>query len=336
MSLVPLDGLLAGTAGACASEIVAAMYNHDSLVPLGIRLLRNKAYVRYAREDYACKRGRSPEWLVSFVIFNYLEFMAVLADNRTDNAYRRFLPPPVVDVVWHEHLLDTFGYPAFCIDVVGGMLHRYTDQGLSQNRLHRISRIMDTISAYGRVPHGQNSINRLVQNGMWWYELTPPHAKAPPSAHVAASPPAAQVGEKANSSNKRARRVPEEDVEVDVEGGRNAPFNVRVKLLATGQLVTCDVNEDSTMHDVAEHAATAVGCDCDQLKLVCEGKLYYGAAPTSVPCGGKCGSKDALMFYAEKCIIEHKEQVMTLKQLAVDNGTVFHQSLKLGGWTLAP
>ncbi|KAK3252076.1 hypothetical protein CYMTET_38634 [Cymbomonas tetramitiformis] len=127
MSLVPLDGLLAGTAGACASEIVAAMYNHDSLVPLGNRLLCNKAFVRYAREDYACKRGRSPEWLVSFVIFNYLEFMAVLADNRTDNAYRRFLPPPVVDVVWHEHLLDTFGYPAFCIDVVGGNSEKWVE-----------------------------------------------------------------------------------------------------------------------------------------------------------------------------------------------------------------
>ncbi|KAK3253416.1 hypothetical protein CYMTET_9764 [Cymbomonas tetramitiformis] len=299
--------------------------------------------------------GKSFEWVASFLILNYLEFVHLLQVNLKDDAYVELSPPPILDAVWHQHLLDTRGYHAFCQDQFGAMLHHDPGRALPLERVDydRYFRIARTIIQYKLMDERVPSIQRLVENGIWWPEMTPrPFGPAPPTSAVVPSlppppPPTVFVDgtedeateENAKDAKRRGLKRPSRHAgeELAAEGSkrmRDAELSrVYVKSL-TGKQHGCIVTKNSTMRDVARQIPIDEG-PLDQLRLLCNGKVYYGQTPRRLlqerqhPNHLEKWSDEALT--EDERNIAHGETVLTLAELGIESDTTFHLVLKLGG-----
>lgn len=80
---------------------------------------------------------------------------------RTIREYKRFIylccilpkgasPPPVVDEVWHLHILYTVNYwEEFCDKTLGRKLHHHPSKGGSEEKERHVNWLQDTIEYYG-------------------------------------------------------------------------------------------------------------------------------------------------------------------------------------------
>ncbi|KAK3289583.1 hypothetical protein CYMTET_3020 [Cymbomonas tetramitiformis] len=303
------------------------MCNHQSVLSLFARFKQDTAFVEYYSKDYPLCQGKSQEWVASFVILDYLEFLLLLKKELAEDRYMGLSPPLLLDVVWHEHILDTRGYHDFCNLHIGAMLHHDPNKALLEfQTTERAFRIVTTVLAYTTVPSGAQTLLRLKENGMWWPQLTsvstPLTVPVPPSTSQI-PPVAGEATEKiSNKGNKRTRGASSTPVAKHLKRTPSTPLKVQVKTL-TGRVVTCVMNEDSTMHDVILEFCRIDGGWPDKANLIYNGKRYYGQKPSCT------APPDTLATV--KADIEHKERVLTLKELDIHSDTMFHHVLSLRG-----
>ncbi|KAK3255079.1 hypothetical protein CYMTET_35706 [Cymbomonas tetramitiformis] len=305
--LVPASQLLAGRV---VSDVAHRMYTHPSLINLAARFMRTEAFVMYVSKDYPICQGKSREWVASFLVFNYVEFVSLLKLYMNDDRHTEMSPPFILDAVWHEHLLDTRGYDAFCSVHLGATLHHDADRAVFRRDHYRFYRISKTIAAYVEMGQGCQSIQHLAESGLWWPELNLHGFRRE-------SPPFATATNKRRAAEAFSTEAPAVEL---ANRRRRTAFKVRVQTL-TGRIVECDVTDRSTMTDVAKQVATLLDCFCDQMVLLHAGKVYYG----DTPCRHLAGHERSLED------IEHTEIRLTLKELGVDSDTLFYHVLKLRG-----
>jgi len=56
------------------------------------------------------------------------EYRAFLEQIRAE-PYKEHVPSAAVDIMWHEHILDTKAYTEFCNDFFGAYLHHKPGKG---------------------------------------------------------------------------------------------------------------------------------------------------------------------------------------------------------------
>ncbi|KAK3289307.1 hypothetical protein CYMTET_3269 [Cymbomonas tetramitiformis] len=103
------------------------------------------------------------------LVEHYCEFMAVMKSNVTEfPAYGHQLsPPPSIDRVWCEHILDTRGYREFCVEKFGKFVHRNANGALHRNDLQReLKRAKTTIVYAKRL--GEKRIEEMINADLWW------------------------------------------------------------------------------------------------------------------------------------------------------------------------
>ena len=90
------------------TAIASAIFAVDEALPLGPSTAAGaRLAVRCAR-----KLGLNAEE-VADALAAYKQFMVLKGVSKDFDA-TKFSPPPLVDEIWHEHILDTRGYRAFC------------------------------------------------------------------------------------------------------------------------------------------------------------------------------------------------------------------------------
>ena len=108
------------------TAIASAIFAVDEALPVhsaaGARLA-----VRCAR-----KLGLNAEE-VADALAAYKQFMVLKGVSKDFDA-TKFSPPPLVDEIWHEHILDTRGYSAFCLAAFNQVVHHNPNGDLEFNR----------------------------------------------------------------------------------------------------------------------------------------------------------------------------------------------------------
>jgi hypothetical protein len=110
------------------TAIASAIFAVDEALPLrpstaaGARLA-----VRCAR-----KLGLNAEEVCD-ALAAYKQFMVLKGVSKDFDA-TKFSPPPLVDEIWHEHILDTRGYSAFCLAAFNQVVHHNPNGDLEFNR----------------------------------------------------------------------------------------------------------------------------------------------------------------------------------------------------------
>ncbi|KAK3253415.1 hypothetical protein CYMTET_9765 [Cymbomonas tetramitiformis] len=151
-------------------ELIGKFLNHKSIRDLEERLLQ-APFLSLRCPHYHARGVFSAKPMVQELVEHYCEFMFVLRGRFSDRATRVEayppLPPPLIDRVWCEHILDTQGYDAFCSAIFGKFLHRDASVDLHRNTHRReICRAKTTLEYAKRL--GTQRINRLIIAGLWW------------------------------------------------------------------------------------------------------------------------------------------------------------------------
>ncbi|KAK3290027.1 hypothetical protein CYMTET_2495 [Cymbomonas tetramitiformis] len=154
-----------------ATSLNAAMkvfFDHSSVRDLEDRLLQAPSReLRYPRRralgEFDTKTA------VRELVEHYCEFMAAMKANVSQFPVfgHQLSPPPLIDQIWREHILDTRGYRAFCCEKIGKFMHRNANDTLPRN-IHR----RETIRAKTTIVYahrlGDKRIKELISAGLWW------------------------------------------------------------------------------------------------------------------------------------------------------------------------
>jgi len=110
------------------TAIASAIFAVDEALPLGPSTAAGaRLAVRCAR-----KLGLNAEE-VADALAAYKQFMVLKGVSKDFDA-TKFSPPPLVDEIWHEHILDTRGYSAFCLAAFNQVVHHNPNGDLEFNR----------------------------------------------------------------------------------------------------------------------------------------------------------------------------------------------------------
>ena len=110
------------------TAIAAAIFAVDEALPLGPSTAAGaRLAVRCAR-----KLGLTADEVYDALVA-YKQFMVLKAVSKDFDA-TKFSPPPLVDEIWHEHILDTRGYSAFCLAAFNQVVHHNPNGDLEFNR----------------------------------------------------------------------------------------------------------------------------------------------------------------------------------------------------------
>ncbi|KAK3246144.1 hypothetical protein CYMTET_44286 [Cymbomonas tetramitiformis] len=316
---------------------------HPSLKTLCKRLLHNESIVIYYSKGYpACVNG-SFESAVVYLVDHYYQFMTLLKLNLKDDGYTQMSPPPMLDVVWHEHLLDTRGYLDFCMKEVGELLHHDPNRGLPQGpegEAERNYRICKTYCMYVEHGGGSKCVNVMMENGLWWQNNHTGSVFSPAEAGIHATVPSATTKEK--KALKRKEAVPVDDILEHAKDNEAFPrkcaaepstadrrlklqkletFDIFVKSLTGKTTKLSGLHQRSTMFDVATLYEEKEGVPWNVVKLVHNGKIRFGKSPG---CNRSCDK-----YLKQKKKLMDEEKVPTLDELGIRKETTLHAILGL-------
>ncbi|KAK3243104.1 hypothetical protein CYMTET_16976 [Cymbomonas tetramitiformis] len=144
-------------------EVIREFFEHASIRDLQERLLQaHFLSLRY----HPCKDMIGSRPIVLELVEHYCEFMYLLCLNK-DGSRDWLSPPPIIGMVWHEHVVDTRGYQAFCTEQFGEFVHHNANRALIVNvTLRELSRARTTIEYSKRL--GERRIREMIVRGLWW------------------------------------------------------------------------------------------------------------------------------------------------------------------------
>ncbi|KAK3285971.1 hypothetical protein CYMTET_6432 [Cymbomonas tetramitiformis] len=268
--LVPLDNELAGWRRTIVLEDekehqvcrdASIMYKHDSLVAVAKGFMRTEVFGIYVSKHYPHCEGKSDEWVVSYLIYNYVHFMALIKGYVKHDLYQNMVPPHMLDCIWSHHLLDNRGYNKFCMDNIGQILYRV----VSFDGYEGLFKVSQTINAYHQSAQYRETMDQLYKNGLWWNELESLQGnsmiqRSNTASRVRRASQTLDASAVNESAHKRVRT--------------KKTFKVHIKQVS-GRDVHMDVSEGMTVDDVAEHVYAELGIPLDVFKLVYKGCLVY-------------------------------------------------------------
>lgn len=103
------------------------------------------------------------------VLYEYHKFLTVIfkSGNNFRNLQNKLSPFPVIDTIWHAHILDTESYVSVCAIITDNTtyLHHYIENGFMANQKGKIDRMKHTMSWYkiifGNIPDNMIWVWRL-------------------------------------------------------------------------------------------------------------------------------------------------------------------------------
>ncbi|KAK3251050.1 hypothetical protein CYMTET_39594 [Cymbomonas tetramitiformis] len=261
--------------------------------------------------------------------WHYCEFMYVVHENFVPNQDHELSPPPMVDLVWHEHILDTRGYQDFCNLHFREFIHHNANGALLEAAAEREIRRARTSREYARL-YKEYRVERLIADGLWWSRI----------AENSKEPSITVSGDTDTSSVIKRKRAECDDV-VSLKKERNTEkskelFEVQVRTL-TGRTITFpNASPAHTISSLADKVHEEMGVPLDQMRLINKGRVVYGLIPIygfAEPelIGSSPG--DDLVF----CVFGFKENprypsTSTFAELEIDsNNNQVHMVLRLGG-----
>lgn len=90
----------------------------------------------------------SPNNSLYNLLVEYYKFVNLLRINDNNNNQMKLSPPDVIDMVWHEHILDLKNYVDFCQIINAGLLYHYPENGFACDYENRIKRFKYTKELY--------------------------------------------------------------------------------------------------------------------------------------------------------------------------------------------
>ncbi|KAK3251695.1 hypothetical protein CYMTET_31835 [Cymbomonas tetramitiformis] len=256
-------------------SVQTAMYRHGSISSLQNRvsvshLVYERARQRSALDLPPLEDKENAKELVK----HYCEFMSVLRESFLPNQYQDLSPPPMVDLVWHEHILDTKGYHQFCAAHFGDFVHHNANGSLPGNAPSRKIRQARTVQEY--LKHlKEPRLKELIATGMCWSDLNdqPPQQKA--SMTVTAGGNASSAVER-----KRTRDTDGTSVcEKHAKKSSKSVFDVHVQTLTGATILVEHTSSEDRIQLVAESVHEKSGVPLDQMRLINRGRQVYGMKP---------------------------------------------------------
>lgn len=80
----------------------------------------------------------------------YYQFLCLLHLNNNNNAEIKLSPPNMIDIIWHEHLLDNQSYNTVCMNMCGYVLFHYPENSFKSNKVDYQLRLDKSIELYKR------------------------------------------------------------------------------------------------------------------------------------------------------------------------------------------
>ncbi|KAK3285969.1 hypothetical protein CYMTET_6430 [Cymbomonas tetramitiformis] len=283
---------------------VERMYNHKSLINVANGFMRTEAFVMYLNKRYPTCDFKSDEWTVSFLIYNYVFFMALLKQHLVHEAYTQLSAPNYLDDIWKQHLLDNKGYNSFCEENFGTILYYDATPKFMLDEYAKWKRANNTISAYSHLGYQSSSVRYLILNGFVWNDSE-----------------IMTFARKDPEGPKRARRAVDDLQEnQDIKRARtDYPFHVYVKDLQK-RVMTLEVTKSTTMNMMADQVVLLFRVHRDKIKLIFNNRLYFqelsGACNVD---GGPDSSTDVV------------DPTLTFEELGIKRDSMFHLVLKLRG-----
>ncbi|KAK3263960.1 hypothetical protein CYMTET_27272 [Cymbomonas tetramitiformis] len=298
------------------SKEAKEMYEHPSLITVANGFMRTEAFALYLNKKYPICEGRSDEWVVSFLIYNYVHFVALLNNNLHDELYQNMSPPHILDQIWHQHLLDNKGYNDFCLDHIGELLYHDPSPSFTMMSYETYFRISQTIIAYHKCDDYEETMTIYSNNGIWWDQIKVP-------VMIDLTKPTTQVTSQETRNNdvlKRARRATElleeqEAIESSKRGRTENGFQLHLKHI-TGRHFLMDVTERTIMDEVAERVYSELGYELDQFRIMHDGRVCY-----TRPCPRAMHDNDH----------QRIDTTRTLKEFDIESDTTLHIVMKLRG-----
>ena len=167
----------------------------------------------------------------------YKQFMVLKAVNKDFYAWG-LSPPPLVDEVWHEHILDTRGYSAFCLTAFNQVVHHNPDGDLDFN--DRSARRALTLYEL------KECFEDEYDKSIWTYPE--------------------------DRSLKRKRAV----VEDEPSAASEEKLNIRIRD-QTGEETWFKVKPTTPLQKVFNAYATRKGVSVTHLRFLFDGARYFGA-----------------------------------------------------------
>jgi len=254
------------------TDFIMQMSTHSSITPLVRRVMHTPNFARYVSQEHPSCKGKSDFTVAAFLVFNYLEFVYLMKAKLADDRYTELSGPPILVAVWHEHVRATKGYQDFCEKHVGAMLHHEVGRVTNNPWMvehHRCFEIDRTLYEYTQWVDGGICIQRLLENGIWWPEITRFRISELCFPFAIRSILPAATEEDAKETKKRARcisgdnslmrphaKIRRKSVQVlaaekDLKHDHETPLKIYVKTLA-GKVLSCNVNYDLMMYDTVE------------------------------------------------------------------------------------
>ena len=166
----------------------------------------------------------------------YKQFMVLKGVNKDFDAWG-LSPPPLVDEVWHEHILDTRGYSAFCLTAFNQVAHHNPDGDVDLDRCARRA-----LTLYELKECFEDEYDKSI----WTY---PPDRNAKRKRAVVEDEPSAASGEKLN-------------IRVRDQSGEETWFKVK---------------PTTPLQKVFNAHATRKGVAVTHLRFLFDGARYFGA-----------------------------------------------------------
>eukprot|EP00854_Cymbomonas_tetramitiformis_P028384 gene28384-35178_t len=327
---------------------IGALRGHPSIKDLEERLLFSPfpGWRLHHHNRPGRARTSSLRSVVEELVDHYCEFMFVLQRNFTSDEYQELSPPPMLDLVWHEHLLDTRGYLNFCVAHFGAFVHHNANGSLPRDVHRQEIRKARTTFEYSK--HlGEDRLLHLIRVELWWpsaFFHPLPEEHADPSQEKSGLQKVqdfvdlTEVDRRAYVNRKRSRAGEVEDearpskrggVEQERNVARTTPaaseeFDVVVKSI-TGQVFTVKhMSPRRVIDDVACEVNDQSGIPLDQMRLICGGKEIYSKLPiyklvSAASLGISSDAPDDMV----RMIVGYKENpdrpsTATLRELGID------------------
>jgi len=178
----------------------------------------------------------------------YARFLVLKIITKDKNA-ENLSPSPVIDVVWHQHILDTSAYADFQKQF--GVVE-HNPEGVFDSAPVKSRRQQETLEVY------KNVFGSPMQSQIWEMDEESADVRAPPIAHDS----------HANSLSQPPARKPSQPPPAKKQKASPARFVIHVKQYS-GVVSDFTVSTTSTILQLKEALSVPSGVPVDQWRMLC-------------------------------------------------------------------